>query len=78
MLGKKEISGALEHRIDTVTNVKLSNTCIKAGLRDHLHFTKAVGSFVMHCSGCKPITRTTQKTKQIYFTFRFPYELCLI
>jgi hypothetical protein len=22
MLGKKEISGALEHRIDTVTNIK--------------------------------------------------------
>jgi len=39
----------------------LSNTCIQAGLRDHLHFTKVVGSFVMHYSKCEPIT--TQKTR---------------
>jgi hypothetical protein len=54
----------------------LSNTCIQAGLRDHLHFTKGLGSFIMHYSRREPIT--TQKTKQTYFSFRFPYVLCLL
>lgn len=54
----------------------LFNTCIQAGLRDHLHFTIAVGSFVMHYSRCEAIT--SQKTKQIYFIFRLQYVLCLL